>query len=47
MKTSSKISNVSHALEMFGLIYLWQMLQTTAFYENLNDKVARFLTKEK
>lgn len=32
---------------MFGLICLWQMLQTTAFYENLNDKVVYFLTKEK
>ena len=34
-------------LEMFGLICSWQMLQTAAFYKNLNDKVVCFLTKQK
>lgn len=46
MKTSSKIRNVSYTLEVFGLFCLQQILQTAAFYKNLNDKLVCFLTKE-
>lgn len=47
MQTSSKMCSPSHALEMFGGICWWPVLQRAAFPPDLSHEVVCFLTEEK